>query len=227
MFDPFEREINYLRISVTDKCNLRYVYCMSERGVLPLSHGEFLRFETIAEIVRIGVGLGLIKVRLTGGESLVKRGIVKLVQLLWYLAMTTNGTLLARCTWHMRNAGLDKLNISLDTLNPARYPEPIRVGDVNDALSGIEAVRVAGFTIKINMVVLRDTSPEEIQAMMEFCASRGLTLQLINHFDLNWEKQDDYRLERPPRCERCSRNHLLADENLKTCLHSEEDSPLD
>jgi cyclic pyranopterin phosphate synthase len=233
MFDSFEREINYLRISVTDKCNLRCRYCMPEEGVPVRGHEEFLSFETLAEVVRAGVRLGLTKVRLTGGEPLVKRGIVDLVRLLrpieglQHLAMTTNGTLLPRYARALREAGLDSLNISLDTLDPARYRELTRGGEITDVLEGIEAARQAGFPLKINTVVLEDTAPEEIQAMRDFCATKGLTLQLINHFDLNREKQDDYRFDRPPRCAACNKIRLLADGHLKPCLHSEEEIPLD
>jgi len=233
MFDLFDRHIDYLRISVTDKCNLRCRYCMPAEGVPHREHGEFLSLERIAEVVRVGVGLGITKVRLTGGEPLVKRGIVELVRLLRgisgleHLGMTTNGVLLARLAEPLRRAGLDSLNVSLDTLDPERYREITRVGDIRRVLEGIEAARRAGFPIKLNMVVLDDTGSEAIEAMRRFCAERGLSLQLINHYALGEEKLDTYRFDRPPACGACNKIRLLADGTLKPCLHSNREFPLD
>jgi len=122
---------------------------------------------------------------------------------------------------------LDSLNISLDTLDPERYHRITRVGDIRRVLAGIEAAVVEKFPVKINMVVLADTSEPEIEEMRRFCASRGLTLQLINHYALAAEKVDDYHYDRPPRCEECNRIRLLADGTLKPCLHSDEEIPID
>ncbi|MBN1835386.1 MAG: radical SAM protein [Spirochaetales bacterium] len=233
MYDSYNREINYLRISVTDKCNLRCRYCMPAEGVPARSHEEFLSFEQIVQVVRVGVGLGLTKIRLTGGEPLVKRGIVELVRMIRevegvrHLGMTTNGVLLAGYAAPLRSAGLDSVNISLDTLDPERYHHITRVGDIRRVLEGIEAAREAGFPIKINMVVLEDTEPQEIEEMRGFCAAKGLTLQLINHYALGEEKRNDYVFDRPPRCESCNKIRLLADGTLKPCLHSDDEIPLD
>ena len=134
MYDSYNREITYLRISVTDKCNLRCRYCMPEEGVPVRRHEEFLSFEEITAVVRAAVKLGVTKVRLTGGEPLVKRGIVDLVRMvrsvegLRHLAMTTNGTLLARFAGELKAAGLDSVNVSLDTLDPERYRHLTRGG---------------------------------------------------------------------------------------------------
>lgn len=238
MRDRFDREIDYLRVSVTDKCNLRCTYCLPEEGVHPRGHEEMLSLEAIAAVVRAGVELGLSKVRLTGGEPLVKRGIVDLVRLVRavpgvrHLAMTTNGTLLPGLAAALRQAGLDSLNISLDTLDPERYRRISRRGVLAEALAGIEAALKAGFPVKINMVVLEDTSEAEIEALRAFCAARGLALQLINHYSLTAAKRDEagrgaYAFDRPPRCERCNRVRLLADGTLKPCLHSDLEIPLD
>jgi cyclic pyranopterin phosphate synthase len=233
MLDRYDREIDYLRISVTDKCNLRCTYCLPEEGVPLGRHGDFLRLEEMARVVQAGVGLGLTKVRLTGGEPLVKRGIVELVRLLCavpglgHLAMTTNGTLLEPLARPLRQAGLDSLNISLDSLDAGRYREITRRGELADALAGIEAAREAGFPIKINMVVLEDTREEEVRGLAAFCRERGLTLQLINHYVLSREKRDAYAFDRPPRCALCNRIRLLADGTLKPCLHSDLEIPLD
>jgi GTP 3',8-cyclase len=233
MYDSFRRRIDYLRISVTDKCNLRCRYCMPEEGVLPRRHEDFLRHEQIVEVVRAAVGLGLTKVRLTGGEPLVKRGIVELVGMiravpgLRHLAMTTNGTLLARLAAGLRQAGLDSVNISLDTLEAERYRYLTRGGRIEQALEGIEAARREGFPVKINMVVLGDTSQEEIARLRQFCRDKGLALQLINHFDIASPKSQDYLFDRPPKCASCNKIRLLADGQLKPCLHSDQEIALD
>ncbi len=243
MLDRFDRPIDYLRVSVTDKCNLRCTYCLPDEGVAPRGHEEFLSLEAIAEVVRAGVGLGMTKVRLTGGEPLVKKGIVELVRLIHavpgvrHLAMTTNGTLLAPLARPLRRAGLDSLNISLDSLDPARYRRITRRGDLAQALAGVEAAREAGFPVKINMVVQEETEEAEIEALRAFCRERGLTLQLINHYSLVETKRDAtvrstsvrsaYAFDRPPRCESCNRIRLLADGSLKPCLHSDLEVALD
>ena len=233
MFDRFDRAITYLRISVTDKCNLRCRYCMPAEGVPPRRHEDLLTFEQLAEAARAAVGLGVTKIRLTGGEPLVRRGIVELVRMiasidgLEQLALTTNGTLLAPRARELRAAGLGSINVSLDTLDPERYREITRGGSIDDALAGIHAARAEGFPLKLNMVVLDDSSRREIEAMRGFCASIGARLQLINHFDLARKKGDGYSFDRPPSCAGCNRIRLLADGTLKPCLHSDEEVRLD
>jgi cyclic pyranopterin phosphate synthase len=233
MFDSFDRSITCLRISVTDKCNLRCRYCMPEEGVPVRSHRDFLSFERIAEAVRVAIGLGITKVRLTGGEPLVKRGIVELVRMLAgieglaVLAMTTNGTLLPRFARDLRSAGLHRLNISLDTLDPARYRHITRGGELEEALAGVRAALDAGFPVKVNMVVLEDTTGAEIDRMREFAAGLGARLQLIQHYSLRHEKADSYRFDRPASCANCNRIRLMADGMLKPCLHSDQEIPLD
>jgi cyclic pyranopterin phosphate synthase len=233
MFDRFDRPITYLRISVTDKCNLRCTYCMPLEGVPARQHGEFLSLEQMTEVARAAVGLGVNKIRLTGGEPLVKRGIVDLVRMiasidgLEHLAMTTNGTLLARNARDLKDAGLDSVNVSLDSLDPDRYRELTRGGRIGDARDGIEAAIAAGFPVKINMVVLEDTAEGEIPRMREFCSQLGARLQLINHYELVREKGEEYAFDRPPSCATCNRIRLMADGMLKPCLHSDEEVRLD
>ncbi len=233
MLDSYDREISYLRISVTDKCNLRCVYCMPEEGVEVRRHEEFLSFEQIVEVVRVGATIGLKKIRLTGGEPLVKRGIVNLVEMIAgvtgvdHVAMTTNGVLLADMAKDLKAAGLDSLNISLDTLDPKRYKEITRVGSIEKVLAGIEAARASGFPIKLNKVVMNETPHSEIELMRQFCREKGIRLQLINHFSLSDEKLNSYNFDRPPKCGACNRIRLLADGHLKPCLHSDVEIPLD
>jgi GTP 3',8-cyclase len=233
MLDRFDRAITYLRISVTDKCNLRCIYCMPADGVAARSHGDFLTLEQMAEAARAAVGLGVSKIRLTGGEPLVKRGIVDLVRMiaaidgLEHLAMTTNGTLLADQARALKEAGLDSVNVSLDTLDPDRYRQLTRGGSIEDAQEGIRQARAVGFPVKINMVVLGDTGEEEIARMREYAAQAGARLQLINHYELSSEKGEQYAFDRPPSCGNCNRIRLMADGMLKPCLHSDEEFPLD
>jgi cyclic pyranopterin phosphate synthase len=233
MFDRFERPITYLRISVTDKCNLRCRYCMPAEGVPLRKHEDFLTLEQMTAAARAAVGLGVTKIRLTGGEPLVKRGIVDLVRMLAgieglaHLAMTTNGTYLARYARPLKEAGLDSLNVSLDTLDPDLYRELTRGGEISDVREGIHAAIAEGFPVKLNMVVLPDTAGDGIARMREFCAGIGARLQLINHFELFREKQDSYAFDRPPSCAGCNRIRLMADGMLKPCLHSDIEVPLD
>jgi cyclic pyranopterin phosphate synthase len=167
--DSYQRPIQYLRISVTDRCNLRCVYCMPSEGVDSCSHLDILRYEEIETIVRAAAGLGISKIRLTGGEPLVRLGIVDLVHMLSRvpgvddLSMTTNGTLLARCAQELAGAGLRRVNVSLDTLRPERFQAITRLGRLEDALAGIEAARCAGLEpVKVNAVVIRGLNDDEV-----------------------------------------------------------------
>ena len=230
MLDSFDRDIRYLRISVTDKCNLRCTYCMPEEGVAPMAHSDLLRFEQIVEIAQGAVELGFNKIRLTGGEPLVRRGIVGLVEMLHavegveFLAMTSNGILLPEFAEPLRSAGLDALNISLDTLDPDQYSKITRCGSLQSALDGIEAARQAGFEkIKINMVVSDDTGPEEIAGMEHYCRDKSLILQKIHQYSLTEVKTDNHNYDRPPRCGGCDRLRLTSDGYFKPCLHSDRE----
>ncbi|MGD2178832.1 MAG: GTP 3',8-cyclase MoaA [Anaerolineae bacterium] len=167
--DAYNRPISYLRISVTDRCNLRCVYCMPEEGVPWRPHGDVLRYEEIVIIVRAAAELGISKVRLTGGEPLVRLGIIDLVRQIARipgiddLAMTTNGVLLTHHARELANAGLHRVNISLDTLDAERFRRITRCGDLADVLAGIDAARQAGLRpIKINSVVIRGLNDNEV-----------------------------------------------------------------
>jgi GTP 3',8-cyclase len=169
MQDSLGRDISYLRLSVTDKCNCRCVYCMPAEGVAHHMHGEVLSFEEMREIVEAATELGVRKVRITGGEPLVRRGILDLVRMIAEvpgvedLAMTTNATLLAPVAGELRRAGLNRLNISLDTLKPERYGHITRIGELSQALAGIEAARAEGFQdLKINCVLMGGVNDDEI-----------------------------------------------------------------
>jgi cyclic pyranopterin phosphate synthase len=167
--DSFQRPINYLRISVTDRCNLKCVYCMPDGGVRALSHKDILRYEEILTIVKAAAELGIEKVRLTGGEPLVRAGLPDLVRMLAGvrgiddIALTSNGVLLADQAAALKEAGLRRINISLDTLKPERFRQITRCGELADTLKGIEAAKTAGLNpVKINMVVMAGVNDDEI-----------------------------------------------------------------
>ncbi|MBM4465532.1 MAG: GTP 3',8-cyclase MoaA [Chloroflexi bacterium] len=167
--DSFNRSISYLRVSVTDRCNLRCVYCMSAEGVPWRPHDEVLRYEEIETVVRAAAELGIGKVRLTGGEPLVRLGMVDLVAMLARipglddLAMTTNGILLARYAEELRAAGLRRVNVSLDTLRSERFRRITRLGELSDTLEGIAAAKQAGLVpVKVNTVVIRGLNDDEV-----------------------------------------------------------------
>ncbi|MEA3406951.1 MAG: GTP 3',8-cyclase MoaA [Chloroflexota bacterium] len=186
MTDNYGRVIDYLRISVTDRCNLRCVYCMPEEGVPFLPHDDILRYEEIVRIVRIAADLGIHTIRLTGGEPLVRKGIVDLVGMLAAIEdiesvnMTTNGTLLAPMAEELARAGLKRMNISLDSLHAERYAAITRRGNLNDALAGIEAARDAGLCpVKINMVVMGGINDEEVIDFARRSRSHGWHVRFI------------------------------------------------
>lgn len=233
MYDRFDRRIDYLRISVTDRCNLRCVYCMPAEGISLLRHEDILSLEDTARIARTAVDLGVRKIRLTGGEPMVRKGIVDLVAMLRAipglvtLAMTTNGTLLSPAARDLRRQGLDSVNISLDTLDPDRYASLTRGGRISEALEGIEAARRAGLALKINTVVMEDAPAGEIEAVAAFCRDIGALHQRIRHYILAGQKSDEPGYDRPPRCGECNRIRLLANGCLKPCLHSDLEIPVD
>ena len=186
MQDTFGRTISYMRLSVTDKCNCRCIYCMPRGGVARHAHGEVLSFEEMAEIVRAASRLGVRKVRVTGGEPLVRRGIVDLVAMLSGIEgidevdMTTNGTLLAPLAKDLRAAGLTRLNVSLDTLRTDRYREISRVGELSDALDGIRAAKLAGFPPpKINCVLMGGVNDDEAADFVDIARREPVEVRFI------------------------------------------------
>jgi len=191
LVDRFGRTISYLRVSVTDRCDFRCVYCMSEHMTF-LPKKDVLSFEEIDAIVRAFVARGVRKVRLTGGEPLVRRDIMELVRKLGgylgkgleELTLTTNGSQLARHAEGLAAAGVRRLNVSLDTLDPARFAEITRRGRIEDVLAGLEAAQQAGLAIKINMVAMRGVNDDEIEPMLHWAHGRGYGLTLIEGMPL-------------------------------------------
>ncbi len=184
--DSFRRPINYLRISVTDRCNLRCVYCMPPEGVKPLSHQDILTYEEIETIVRAAAELGITKVRLTGGEPLTRLHLSELVSKISNIpgiddiSMTTNGTLLSRYALELKRVGLKRVNISLDTLRPERFEEICRFSHYSDVMSGIESAREAGLApIKINVVVMRGINDDELVEFARKTMNDGWNVRFI------------------------------------------------
>ena len=162
MIDTHGRCIDYMRISITDRCNFRCIYCMPAEGVVPLSHKDILSFDEILHIVRVAASMGIRRVRLTGGEPLVRKGVVSLaaqindIEGIEDISLTTNGVLLKSMACDLRRAGVNRLNISLDTLDAEQFKYITRVGSLDDTLAGINAALDAGFEpVKINAVTVR------------------------------------------------------------------------
>jgi cyclic pyranopterin phosphate synthase len=167
--DKFERVIDYMRISITDRCNLRCVYCMPDKGVKLFEHKDILRYEEIVRVVSIAASLGVRKIRITGGEPLIRRNLsfliasIKTIHAIEDISLTTNGVLLEKYAGELADTGLNRVNISLDTLRPDRYSEITRGGDIAPVLKGIEATEKAGLLpVKINMVPIRYLNDDEI-----------------------------------------------------------------
>jgi GTP 3',8-cyclase len=230
MFDRFNRHINYLRISVTDRCNLRCVYCMPEEGVKLMSHQDILSFEEITEVVKVAVSEGLTRIRLTGGEPLVRKGIVDLVAMIASvegiedLSMTTNGVLLQPSAQMLKKAGLNRVNISLDTLNPERYREITRGGDIQQVLEGIAAAKDAGLhPVKINCVVFKSSDSKDITEVQEFCNKNKLEVRFIRQMNLVTGEFSEVEGGKGGNCPQCNRLRLTANGMVKPCLFDEQE----
>ena len=189
--DRFDRPLRNLRLSVTDRCNLRCHYCMPEEEYVWLAREHLLTFEEISALVEVFAGLGVRRLRLTGGEPLLRRDLHELVRLLARndgideLAMTTNGLLLAGQAAALKEAGLDRVTISLDTLRPDRFEKLTRRSGHADVLAGIEAARSAGFTeTKIDSVILKGVNDDELLELLDFGRRAGAEVRFIEYMDV-------------------------------------------
>ncbi|WP_322516546.1 GTP 3',8-cyclase MoaA [Rhodopseudomonas palustris] len=187
MIDPFGRTINYLRVSITDRCDFRCVYCMSEDMTF-LPRADLLTLEELDRLCSAFIARGVRKLRLTGGEPLVRRNMMSLVRALSRhletgaldeLTLTTNGSQLARFAAELRDCGVRRVNVSLDTLDPAKFRAITRWGEFDRVLAGIEAARAAGLAVKINAVALKGTNEDEIPSLMRWAHGLGMGLTLI------------------------------------------------
>lgn len=186
MIDGHGRKINYLRLSITDRCNLRCHYCMPEEGVEKINHEDILSFEEIDEIVGSLVHLGIDKIRLTGGEPLVRNGILTLLKMIKKhsqikdIALTTNGILLPSMAEALKAAGLDRINISIDSLDSKKYHEMTRGGALSDVLLGIEAAKRVGLgPIKLNVVLINGFNDDEIVDFVQFTKTHEVDVRFI------------------------------------------------
>ncbi|WP_025733893.1 GTP 3',8-cyclase MoaA [Carnimonas nigrificans] len=192
LVDTFGRKIRYLRLSITDRCDFRCVYCMSEEMSF-LPRQQLLSIEELLLVARRFVALGVEKIRITGGEPLVRQGLATLMHGLGALkqhglkelAITTNGSQLPRHAVMLKEAGVDRLNISLDSLKPERFSKLTRTGRLEQVIAGIEAAQAAGFTaIKLNAVVLRGRNDDEVLDLVEFARERNLDISFIEEMPL-------------------------------------------
>ena len=206
MIDPFGRSITYLRVSVTDRCDLRCVYCMAEEMSF-LPKADVLTLEELERLCAAFIRLGVVKLRLTGGEPLVRRDIMTLFRRLGArlgaqpgeglreLTLTTNGTQLARYAQDLAAVGVRRVNVSLDTLDPARFTAITRWGRIERVLDGIAAAKAAGLHVKINAVALRGVNDDEIGDMLAWCGAHGHDLCLIETMpmgDIGGDRTDQY-----------------------------------
>jgi len=188
MIDSYGRRINYLRLSVTDRCNLRCRYCMPAEGVAKLSHGDILSYEELYRVAQSCVSLGISKIRVTGGEPLVRKGVVGFLERLSLLpglkelVLTTNGLMLGELAGALRGAGVARLNISLDSLRPDTFARITRGGELTRVLEGIDAAERAGFPpVKLNMVVMRGVNDDELLDFAALTLVNPCTVRFIEY----------------------------------------------
>lgn len=197
--DPFGRDIRYLRLSVTDRCDLRCTYCMSEDMVF-LPKKDLLTIEEMYRVSAALIGLGVNKIRLTGGEPLVRRGIMTFFEMLAphignglnEMTLTTNGTILARYADALYENGVRRINVSLDTLNPATYERVTRRGDIADVFAGLDAAQEAGLKVKLNTVAMQGPFLSEVDDLIRFAHGRQMDLTFIEEMPMAYTGHDRY-----------------------------------
>lgn len=228
MFDKYNRKINYLRISVTDRCNFRCTYCMPAEGVPLMKHEDILNFDEIVEFARVAVQNGIYKIRITGGEPLVRKNITELIARIAKIpglkdfGMTTNGVYLVKYAQQLAEAGLHRVNISLDTLNPEKFKQITRIGNLQDVLAGIEAAKKAGLNpIKINCVIQKNENEPDAVKVAEYCKQNNLQIRYIREMDL--EKGYFWQVKggEGGACNTCNRLRLTSDGKIRPCLFSD------
>jgi len=213
LVDGHRRTVRYLRVSLTDRCNYRCTYCMPEEGVELVDKTDILTFEEIERLVTVFATLGVVRIRLTGGEPTIRRHVTQLVSRLSAVpgieevVMTTNGHRLPEMANELAAAGLGEVNVSLDTLDPDRFREMTRRGDLSRVLAGIAAARAAGMAVKLNAVALRGHARVDVGELCDYAWDNGLLLRFIEHMPMS-----DGALYR-------SLNHIGAAE-LRSCIES-------
>jgi cyclic pyranopterin phosphate synthase len=218
LIDPYARKIEYLRLSVTDRCDLRCSYCLPQGFHGFESPPHWLTFDEIERLVRVFARLGLRKIRLTGGEPLTRHNLAELAARIHAidgiddLSLSTNGTLLARYAGALRAAGVSRLNVSLDSLQPERFARTVGRDALAEVLGGLEAARAAGFApIKVNMVVMSGVNENEVDAMVGFCMEHGFVLRLIEVMPMGETGRNARYLDLQPIRERLADRFGLVD----------------
>ena len=185
MRDSYGRDISYMRVSVTDLCNLRCRYCMPSEGVIKKSHDDIMSEEEIIAVIEAASEIGIRKIRFTGGEPLIKKNIISICQRtheipgINEICITTNGILLPKFAESLRSSGVERINISLDTLSPEKYSYITRGGNIADVLRGIESAMSAGFRVKINTVLIRGFNDDEISDMAGMTLNHDIDIRFI------------------------------------------------
>jgi cyclic pyranopterin phosphate synthase len=227
MYDRYNRQISYLRVSITDRCNLRCTYCMPTEGVNLMDHGDILSFEEIVEVISEAVSMGITKVRITGGEPLVRKGIISLIEKIAAIpgiidfGLTTNGILLPEFAGDLAAAGLHRINISLDTLDPEKFRTITRGGDIQKVIEGIAAAKMAGLTpVKINCVVRTSSDEPDAQAVREYCENNGLEVRFIHEMSLADGCFTMVENGHGGDCLNCNRLRITANGMIRPCLFS-------
>ncbi len=228
MLDSYNRNIDYLRISVTDRCNLRCTYCMPENGVQLLKHSEILSYEEIINVVEVAVNLGIKKVRITGGEPLVRKGIIDFIKMisknkgLEEVTMTSNGILLSDFAIALVEAGLSRINISLDTIDEEKFKNITKGGELKKVVNGIIAIKRAGISeIKVNCVVENSSNEQNALEVKHFCDIMGIQVRFIHKMNLSKGQFSIVEGGSGGDCGNCNRLRLTANGKIKPCLFSE------
>lgn len=228
MYDRYNRKIHYLRISVTDRCNLRCIYCMPPKGIMPLKREDILSFEEIASFTKIAVANGIDKARITGGEPLIRNNIAYLIRLLADidgikdLSLTTNGILLKDFAKPLKDAGLKRVNVSLDTVDPETYKAITRGGDFERVMQGVDAAEKAGLLpIKINCVVKESSGEPDAVRVKAFCESRKFNVRFIRKMNLETGEYAVVEGGTGGNCKLCNKLRLSSDGNLRPCLFND------
>lgn len=228
LIDKYGRTVNYLRISVTDRCNLRCSYCMPPGNIETIPQSEILSYEEIYEFVKIAVTMGIDRVKITGGEPLVRKDVSKLIELLSSingikdLAMVTNGTLLSKFADELVHAGLKRINISFDTLDPQKYSRITGGGNIDDVISGIFSAKKCGLSpIKINCVIEKSPDEKDAIEVAKFAKENNLEVRFIRKMNLRegnfWEVEHG----KGGKCIECNRLRLMCNGELVPCLFSD------
>lgn len=201
MIDSYGRNINYLRISITDLCNLRCKYCMPEKGIVKIPRSEILTLEEVEELAKIFISLGVNKIRITGGEPLIRKGAINLIKNIGKIeevkdfAMTTNGIFLKKYARDLKSAGLNRVNISLDTLNEKKYRDITKGGEIKEVLKGIEEAKKVGLTpIKLNVVLIGGLNEDEIVDFVNLTKNEEIDVRFIELMPIGQAK--DWSLDK-------------------------------